>query len=203
MKRNTGFGHRTWTGDIFLKPPLIAWMIALWQYLLGEQVFVPKSLALCTHVVTTYLIYIIARDVYNREIGCYAALLFLTMPAISLSSLIISTDVFLMLLWAMALWTFTHAQHKKRLGYWVLAGIFCGLGLLTKYTMLLFFPSAILALYLRYGQQGMWRYRYGVVVASCTAVLIWAPNLWWNYTHKMAAFKHLYEIHKLSTPICI
>ena len=27
--------------------------------------------------------------------------------------------------------------------------------------------------------------------------LFGAPNLWWNYTHKMAAFKHLYEISQI------
>lgn len=181
----------------FSKPPIIAWGIALQQWLFGEDVVVLKSLALFVYPLTTGAIYATARYVYDREVAIYSALLFFTMPAVSLASFIISTDVFLLLFWALSVWIVTLAMDSERLDYWLWAGFFAGCGLLTKYTMLLFLPSVVLVLYLR-GQLWHRCFSSPAVMSACViALLVWLPNLLWNLSHGMASFRHLYEISQV------
>ena len=180
----------------FSKPPMIAWAIALQQWLFGEQVFALKALALSVYPLTTWLVYRIARCFYAQQVAIYSALLFITMPAVSLSSMIISTDVFLMLFWALAVYMVCRGLKSGQASAWIWAGVAAGLGLLTKYTMLLFLPSTFIAIYCRRAhlQAKTWRM---ICLASVIAAMIWLPNIIWNIAFDMASFRHVYEISQL------
>ncbi|MGC6403893.1 MAG: ArnT family glycosyltransferase [Candidatus Comchoanobacterales bacterium] len=180
----------------YSKPPMIAWMIAFQSYFWGNSVFAIKSMSVVVHGLTTLVIYQLSNNLFNRNVAWYSAALFLTSPGISFSSQAITTDVFLLLFWALALWMFVLAIQKNKLQYWCLSGVFSGAGLLTKYTMILFFPSVIFFLILSR------HYRYllfkpGIWLASLLALIIWLPNLLWVYQHSGITFQHVYEISKL------
>lgn len=65
------------------------------------------------------------------------------MPAVSLSALIISTDPPLLLFWALALHAILRGVRPGGgLGWWAAAGLWAGLGLLSKYAMGYFLLSA-------------------------------------------------------------
>ena len=88
----------------FSKPPMIAWMIAAYQIFFGDSVVALKSLSLFTYLLTSGVVYFLACRVHNHQVARYSVLLLLTMPAVSISSLAITTDVFLIFFWSVALW---------------------------------------------------------------------------------------------------
>ena len=180
----------------FSKPPVIAWGIAAQQWLFGEHVVALRSLALAVYAIIGVAIHHIAKIAYSQTVASYAVLILVTMPAVSVSSVMITTDVFLILFWTLSLWMVFQAFQKDHMRYWFVAGVFAGMGLLSKYTMIVILPSTLMCAFL--GQRPINRRVYiGIGMAACIGFLIWMPNLWWNYTHDMASFKHLYEISQL------
>jgi len=66
----------------------------------STQVRLPSAFI---HSLTTYVIYLTAKQAFDARSGFWAACTYLAMPAVWLSSTIISTDVPLLLCWALAL----------------------------------------------------------------------------------------------------
>ena len=83
--RELAFGY-------FSKPPMIAWVIATTTALGGNGEAFVRLAAPLTHAVTALAVMGIGRHVYGTREGALAALLYILMPAVALSSLLIATD---------------------------------------------------------------------------------------------------------------
>ena len=70
-------------------------------------------------------------------------MIFLIIPAVSLSSFILSTDIFLLLFWTLALNEFVKIIKKGSIKNFVLLGIFLGLAFLSKYAAIYFIVSIL------------------------------------------------------------
>ncbi|WP_374440819.1 ArnT family glycosyltransferase [Stella sp.] len=172
----------------YSKPPLVAWLIALSTALLGDGTFAIKLPSALCHAATACVLYAIGREAWGARVGFWSAVLWATMPAVSLSSLIISTDPPLLLFWALALHAFLRAVRADGVGGWVAAGIWAGLGLLSKYAMAYFLVSAALCLALTPGLRPLlWR-RLPFLLAP--ALLLLLPNVLWNLANGFATFRH-------------
>ncbi|MGB7536194.1 MAG: glycosyltransferase family 39 protein, partial [Azonexus sp.] len=105
--------------------------------------------------------------------------------------LFVSTDALLTLFWALALWTYLRALDSDAWSDWLLLGVVCGLGLLSKYTMAAWLGAAFLHLLAfhrpRLASAKPW-------LAAALALAILAPNLWWNITHDFPTLKHTADI---------
>ena len=121
-----------------------------------------------------------------------AAVLFITLPAVSLSSTLISTDVALFFCWTLALYAFVFALDSDAWDDWILLGIALGLGMLSKYTMGIFLVSAfVYVLVTRRFDLLRNPKAWGAVLVM---LLLVAPNLWWNWQHDFPTFKHTADI---------
>src|SRR6266851_9465727 len=137
--RSLAFGY-------FSKPPLMPWIIAATTALFGEDEFAIRVASPLLHLATGLVVYAIARRLYDSRVACWSAVLYATLPAVSLSSAIMSTDVPLMLCWAVALYAFIRAReedHSSR-RWWIVVGIATGIGLLAKFAMAYWLLSALL-----------------------------------------------------------
>jgi hypothetical protein len=180
----------------YSKPPMIAALIALTTRVCGDGVFCVKLGALLVYPITTWLVFRLGQVLFDARIGLWAAALFLLMPGVALSNLIISTDVLLLLFWAWGMLALVLALQTNAWRHWLLLGLACGLGLLSKYTMVLFAPSALLALLL----VPAWRVQLlnpRLWLAALLALMIFAPNIVWNAQHGWPTFQHTAEISNL------
>src|SRR6185437_2958372 len=84
----------------FSKPPLVPWIIAATTRLLGEDEFAIRLASPLLHFLTGLVVFAIGRRLYDARVGCWSAVAYVTLPAVSLSAAIISTDVPLLLCWA-------------------------------------------------------------------------------------------------------
>jgi 4-amino-4-deoxy-L-arabinose transferase-like glycosyltransferase len=177
----------------YSKPPMLSLLIAFTTSIFGDGVLAIKLGAQLVYPITTFVIYLIAKEFFDEKIAFYSALTFFTLPSIWLSSLIISTDVVLLLFWSLGLLFFIRSLKSDRFVDWLFAGIFSGLGLLSKYNYIFFLISIILTFVLikRYRKNFTNGYFY---MAMIVALLIFLPNLWWNYQNDFISFVHTKEI---------
>ena len=175
----------------YSKPPMVAWLIMLSTSLFGDTFFGIKALSPLVYVFTTLNVYFLAKELFDdEEIAFWSGAAFLTLPAVWLSSLLISTDVPFLFFWSLAMLFFVKAIKSNRWRDWIVTGIAGGGGLLSKYTMIVFVVSALAYLAVSRTNQHHLR-NPRLYAAMALAALIFSPNLWWNYTHQFVSFKHV------------
>jgi hypothetical protein len=171
----------------YSKPPLIAWLIALTTALFGNGEFAVRLSAPLLHAVASGFVYGIGVRLYDRRIGYWSAVAYATLPGISLSAFLISTDAVLLPCWAAALYGFIRAREDGSRGWWIATGCAIGLGILAKYAMVYWLISAFGYVLLRRGER---RHLCGLYLALGVAVLFYLPNFWWNWSHGFATYLH-------------
>lgn len=181
----------------YSKPPMVAWMIAATTWLLGNDgVLAVKLASPLAYAITSLVIYRLAlRFEWPERTAFWCALLFLTMPGVTLSSGLISTDPFLLMFWALFMLCFWEARLGNQWRWWLATGLMGGLGLLSKYNM------AFAALGV-----GLWALMYRrsllasprLYVGALLAALMFLPNILWNLRHGMVSLKHTEDITQLA-----
>ena len=184
----------SWSQDLdwgyYTKPPMIAWLIGATTAVCGDAEWCARAGSPLLHAGTSLLCGLIGQRLYDTRTGFWAGLLFLTLPAASFSSAVISTDVPLLFFWALALYALHRVLDSRSSGWCVVLGIAIGLGLLSKYAMAYFIIGAVLAC-------GIFRehrwflvspYMFG---ATLPAGLLVIPNLAWNQAHGWATVAHV------------
>jgi 4-amino-4-deoxy-L-arabinose transferase-like glycosyltransferase len=170
----------------YSKPPLVPWLIALTTAMFGNSEWAIRLSAPLLHAAAAGVIYAIGARLYDRRVGFWSALTYATLPGVSLSSFIISTDAALLPCWAAALYAFIRAREPGGRRWWPAVGIAIGLGLLAKYAMSYWLLSAFLFVLMTRGER---RHLTPLVAAICLALAMLLPNLWWNWSHGFASFR--------------
>lgn len=176
----------------FSKPPMIAWIIGATTSLFGDAEWAVRLSAPVLHITTALMIFLAARRFFNPQIGFWAALIYALMPAVWLSSYIMSTDAALLLCWAVALHAWACLRSGGGWGRTLQLGLAIGLGLLSKYAMAFFLPVLCLAaIFDPPSRKALFGLR-GIIVAGIAAALL-APNLMWNAANEFATISHTAE----------
>lgn len=177
----------------YSKPPLIGWLIRAATILGGgEGTFQVRLAAPVVHGVAAAGILVLGRMIYDARLASLAALVYLTLPAVTLGSLLISTDTPMMLFIVLSMISVRKLARARGEGraatLWsLLLGLCFGLGLMSKYAMIYFLPCFIAAGWLCVG----WRIRLrDAAVAALVCLVIIAPNLWWNAAHDFMTARH-------------
>jgi 4-amino-4-deoxy-L-arabinose transferase-like glycosyltransferase len=171
----------------YSKPPLVAWVIAATTALLGDSEFGVRFAAPFFHLATGLILFAVGKRLYDARIGCWSALAYASLPAVSLSSAVISTDGPLLACWAAALYAFIRAREEAEWRWWIVAGVACGLGLLAKYAMAYWIASAFLYTALAREER---RHLPRLAVAALIGVAIYSPNFFWNVAHGWVSYAH-------------
>lgn len=184
----------------YSKPPMVAWMIMLTTSLCGDGEACIRLASPLAWAVTSLLVYAIGRELFDRPTAFFSAVVFATLPAVTLSSALISTDPFFLLFWALSLLAFIRALRSDRWRWWILTGIAAGLGLLSKYTMVLFAVSALT--YLLWSEEHRHHLKNLRLWAGAgIAFLLYLPNLLWNIDNDFVSYRHTGDNANLSGPL--
>ncbi len=183
--------HVDW--GYYSKPPMLSWLIWLTTTLFGDSEVAIKIGSMLLYPITSYVIYCIAKELFDKRVALYSALIFFTLPSVWMSSMIISTDVVLLLFWSLAMLFFIKALSHDKGSDWIWAGVFSGLGLLSKYNFIFFLLSVflILAIVPKYRKHFKNRYLYLTIMI---AFVLFLPNLIWNYQHDFVSFSHTSDL---------
>ena len=173
----------------FSKPPMVAWAIAATTAACGDGEACVRAASPALHGITALLVFAIGRELGDERIGFWSGLAYATLPGVSFSAVLISTDVPLLLFWAAALFAFVRWLRSASARWAAALGMAVGLGLLSKYAMAYFVLCG--ALYLAVSREARTRVsvrQAALAVAIATALL--APNLLWNLRNGWPTIEH-------------
>lgn len=173
----------------FSKPPLIAWLIGLTTSVCGDGEACVRLAAPVFHGLTALIVFQIGRVLFDDLTGFWSALAFVTLPAVSLSSSLISTDVPLLLCWSISLLATYKWIETGKARWAVLAGFGIGFGLLAKYAMAYFIGCLLLFLVLSPDHRRR-LISGGFALMIGLAFLIFLPNLLWNWANDFPTIAH-------------
>ncbi|MCF6219502.1 MAG: glycosyltransferase family 39 protein [Robiginitomaculum sp.] len=184
---------RTFEWGYFSKPPMIAWVIGATTSVFGNAEWAVRLSSVILHPLIAYVLFRTARFMYGNDMGgrtgFWAAALYFLMPAVWLSSGIVSTDVPLLLCWVLGLNAWAHLRETPTLKWALLLGLAIGFGMLSKYAMLFFLPALLLCTIFDAKTRRALLSVRGLVVAAL-ALGILAPNIWWNIQNDFATITH-------------
>lgn len=185
-----------WAQDLALgyysKPPMIAWAIAATTAVCGDGAGCVRLSAPLFHGVTALVLFFLCRHFYDARTGFWATVTYSVLPGVTLSAVVVSTDVFLLFFWACALLVYTRADQSRDLRWWALLGLVLGLGLLSKYAMIFFIVCLFIDAVWRKSAPSLWR-RPGFWTSLAVASIVYLPNFYWNWANDFPSYLHTGE----------
>jgi len=173
----------------YSKPPLLAWLIRAVTDVCGEDTFCIRLASPILHTGTALFVFLTARHLYDGVVGFWAGLFYATLPGVSVSAGIISTDVPLLFCYAAALYAFVRFFDEPTWGGALLLGLAIGAGLMAKYAMLFFVAGVIFFLVFTPTYRRLLIDRR-FIFSLFVAFLVVSPNLYWNLQNSGVTFSH-------------
>ena len=172
----------------YSKPPLIAWVLRAVTDLAGSDApFWLRSPGAVLHGVTALILAGLAARMYGAGAALWVAAGYVTLPMVTVGSLLFSTDTVMVPFLAAALWFWHRAATGGRVGDAALAGACAGLAALAKYAGVYLLPGLAVAALL----SPAWRVplrHWGMFLATFAIVL--SPNVLWNLSHDLTTLAH-------------
>ncbi len=186
----------------FDHPPFIAWTIAFFTHIFGTDKLGIRMASLLISLALSFLLYEMGKEsLKDRWAGAWAVLFVTSSLLFSAGAFLITPDSLVIFFFALTLWQFSRALEKNSGRSMVLAGLWFGLGLLSKYTMVLLGPLLLLYLLLS-PRHRPWLWRPSLYISALAALLLFTPVILWNRAHDWASFRfqwhHGMEAHQFS-----
>ncbi len=183
----------TWSRDLdfgyFSKPPLIAWIIRAAGELCGQSEACIRSASPVMYTLASLMLFATGRALFDARIGFWSAIVFATLPGVSYSSLLITTDVPLILLWTVMLYFWVMLVKERNMGYAILLGVAIGVGLLAKQAMIYAVLCAACHAAISRDARDALKGGRGLV-AAVIALALFSPNIVWNAQNDFPTAKH-------------
>jgi dolichol-phosphate mannosyltransferase len=168
-------------------PPMVAWMIALGTWLLGDSELGVRLPVLFCWAASAILMWKYARLLFDRTTAFMSLALMACLPVLFLTGLLATPDAFLYLFWIAAVYFSHEALLLNRRKAWYALGILFGLGLLSKYTMALLGVSLVSFLLVDHQARKWWTRREPYLAAGL-ALLVFSPVILWNAQNSWVSF---------------
>ncbi len=183
----------TWSKEHVLSfldhPPMIAWFIRLGTAIFGDTNFGVRFAGILAMLVTQLLLADIARRVTH---DLRAIVLAILMPEAALYYGLlmakVSPDVALIPFAVGMIWALVRLVESDDPRWWLAAGVFAGLALLSKFTAVMLLP-AVAAFMLVPGWRWRWLFSPYPWLAALIALILFLPVLIWNAEHDWASFR--------------
>jgi len=173
----------------FDHPGMVGWVMQLFSLnLLFDSEFALRLSSVIFMTIDTYLIYKIGCEIKNRLAGFYAALLYTaSIYAFVITGIFIMPDTPLSIFMLLSIFCFVKyfSNEKQPAKYLLLAGLFCGLAILSKYSGVFVWVGAGLYILIFDRKHLKNKYLYLSVLISIICML---PILIWNIQNDFISF---------------
>ena len=176
----------------FSKPPFLAWFVRIYSEIFGNSFFSLKFIPLLAYILIACSFYILGKNLgLKKSSALNCALLFLLIPAVTFSSFIISTDIFLILFWILSLNELIKITKNPKLISFILLGIFLGLAFLSKYAAIYFLICLIVYFFVEKKFRNLFvENLFKFFMCLLCVFLIVLPNIYWNLNNDWITLKH-------------
>jgi 4-amino-4-deoxy-L-arabinose transferase-like glycosyltransferase len=183
----------TWSKENVLSfldhPPMIAWFIRFGTAIFGDTNLGVRFAGILAMLVTQLLLADIVRRV-THDVRAVVMVLLFPEAALYYGLLMakVSPDVALIPFAIAMVWALIRLWEGGDARWWLAAGVFGGLALLSKFTAVMLIP-AVLAFMLVPDWRGRWLRSPYPWLAALIAVALFLPVLIWNAGHDWASFR--------------
>lgn len=169
-------------------PPMLMYLISLFTGILGNTEFVVRLPSVIIGSAFTVIVYLLGKDLFDEKTGFYSALLTNITLIYSIGGILATVDTPFALFWLLASYFGVKAIKTDDGKWWYLKDIAVGLGMLSKYIMVLFVPAFLIFLLLSKDHR-YWLRRKEPYIGGVIALLIFSPVIFWNAQNGWASFK--------------
>jgi 4-amino-4-deoxy-L-arabinose transferase-like glycosyltransferase len=183
----------TWSKENVLSfldhPPMIAWFIRLGTAMFGDTNFGVRFAGILAMAVTQLLLADIARRV-TRDVRAIVLAVLMPEAAVYYGLLMakVAPDVALIPFAVAMIWALVRLVESNDARWWLAAGLFGGLSLLSKFTAIMLLPGVV-AFMLVPDWRRRWLTSPYPWLAALIAILMFSPVLLWNAQHDWASFR--------------
>jgi 4-amino-4-deoxy-L-arabinose transferase-like glycosyltransferase len=183
----------TWSKENVLSfldhPPMIAWFIRFGTTIFGDTNLGVRFAGIVAMLITQLLLADIARRV-THDIRAVVLALLMPEAAVYYGLLMakVSPDVALIPFAVAMLWALVRLKESDDARWWLAAGVFAGLALLSKFTAVMLVP-AVAAFMLVPDWRRRWLSSPYPWLAALIVVALFLPVLIWNAGHDWASFR--------------
>jgi dolichyl-phosphate-mannose-protein mannosyltransferase len=183
-------------------PPMVAWWIWLSRQALGDTAIAIRMPPILSALVTSLVVFGTARQLFaSYAIALRAVLWFNAMVLIGVGAILSTPDAPSTMFWALAIWALSAIWRTERPWFWLLVGLFAGLGCVSKYTNFFLGPGILVWLLIdpraRRWLASPWLWAGGFI-----AFVVFAPVLFWNAEHGWISFTKQFgriEAHEITS----
>jgi 4-amino-4-deoxy-L-arabinose transferase-like glycosyltransferase len=183
----------TWSKESVLSfldhPPMIAWFIRFGTAIFGDTNLGVRFAGIVAMLVTQLLLADIVRRVTH---DARAVVLAVLMPEAALYYGLlmakVSPDIAMIPFAVAMLWALVRLYESDDARWWLAAGLFAGLALLSKFTVVMLLP-AVVAFMLVPAWRRRWLFSPYPWLAALLAAVVFLPVLIWNAQHDWASFR--------------
>ena len=168
-------------------PPMVAWLTGLGTAVFGTTEFGVRIGAIASGVVASVFIYKLTRNLFDETSALVALVLMQLLPFFFFAGILLTPDAPMTAAWAALLYYLERALLAGRASAWWGAGLSLGLGMLSKYTIIMLVP-AMLIFIVWDAQSRHWLRHWGPYAAALLALAIFSPVIYWNASHEWASF---------------
>src|SRR3954466_4858576 len=183
----------TWSKESALSfldhPPGIAWLIRFGTAIFGDTPLGVRFGGIVAMLVTQLLLADIVRRVTHDARAVILALL-LPEAALYYGLLMakVAPDTAMIPCAVAMLWALVRLHESGNPRWWLAAGLFAGMAMLSKFTAIMLLP-AVLAFALVPDWRRRWLLSAYPYLAALIAIVVFSPVLIWNYQHDWASFR--------------
>jgi 4-amino-4-deoxy-L-arabinose transferase-like glycosyltransferase len=183
----------------YSKGPLVAWLmhISLWLFkslsvsLTGSEILAIRLPAIACGALFLLAVYWLTVLIHRREsLAFYVTAIAAVLPTTTAGGILMTIDSPFVCLWTWSLLVGYYALFRQKLWAWPILGAMIGLGILAKYTMLLWPASAVLfclftpAYRKTFKEPGIW-------ICALVTGLCCLPILIWNISNDWVSLRHV------------
>jgi 4-amino-4-deoxy-L-arabinose transferase-like glycosyltransferase len=175
-------------------PPMIAWCIRLGTLLFGDTNFGVRFAGLAAMLIMQLLqADIVRRMVHDARYAVLAVLLPEASLDYGLGMAKVAPDIALIPCELAMIWSLVRLWQSDDLRWWIPAGLFGGLALMSKYTAVLLLPAVLAFAFVPHWRRRQlaspWFWGSAIVV-----LIVISPVLYWNAVHDWASFR--FQLHR-------
>jgi 4-amino-4-deoxy-L-arabinose transferase-like glycosyltransferase len=176
--------HLDWA--YYDQSPMLMYCLAFFHLFMSHKVLVLRLVTVLLAALSSIYLFRLAQELVNRSVAFYGVVLANLTLLFMAGSMIATPDAPMNFFLIGASYYFYLAVKQGQTRLWLLAGIFTGCALLSKYVAVLVYVSFLL--YLLLPEHRKWLTKAIPYVSLGLSLLIFSPVVFWNYAHHWVSF---------------
>jgi undecaprenyl-diphosphatase len=179
--------HLSW--GYFEHPPMIAFAIRLFTTIFGDTWYAIELCSQTMSLLTIILLFLLSKELFGKEAALFSVIITESMPMFFIGSTILTIDNILIVFWMMTTYLFLKGLKEDKRIFLLLSGVTFGLGLMSKYTMILL-PASIFLYLIFSSQHRHFLKRSEPYLSFLIGLIIFSPVIFWNAQNDWLSFKY-------------